>query len=480
MSFNIGRTASSWIIEGKILLKDFGTAVVADDVWSGNFCRKRQLFSSWTGQRVFNWPQMFGKLKFSTNAGVDYSLRKIDRNQLSAVIRNNSNATMKSMISMVNEGKRTVNKLIISSGQEALLSLKNKQNKLQGISALKIVCDEQIICAKSAQFPIPPELTIVPERYYFPNKTDKTTIKIKNVEPETAKLEIVLSANPGSTPLRKLTLSPATKIFSLNVAKLPPGRYVLKISSKDMGERVTGEDYRTIFLGYNINGLSPLPVKQTYSLNGKEFMLNGKLFFPLMGSGTPAKNRSPLAKNCFNVRYGPMGVCQNAPLSSNYGLPLATKKNNMVYFCLDDEKKVFAGLKKNAEGKAGKPILFNQLRYEAQFPLFRKTPEGLKELSQPDEYAKMYRYLKKIKPEALISIHTDRPLEAGSYAPAGDIVEISSYSSSYAPGNMLNSLEKEIRTVNLQIGEKPLIWWLGGSIPSPAPEQPKKLEAQLY
>jgi hypothetical protein len=477
----ISRYDKGWRIRGRIALKDLGvnTPVPQGTVWRVNFCStSNKRSTSWTGQRVFNRPERFGKMRFAASPGVDYSVLEANDDGIRIKLRNNTSGNAKIRFAAGSA---------LDKGVAETVSIKQAQTKIIQLKFIKTVFDNvtlslsvngKLQSAKNAILLKEALLTVTPNLYYFPETEKKIKVKINRVPKGSVRLQVEFTQN--NKKLQSFSLPANIKDFELKVADANPGRAVISVSAFDNKKRLLDEDFRVVFLKRNCNGLPSLPKEKKMSLDGSRFMLNGKLFLPISGTGTSKKNYSPLARNCFNAQYGSLGICKNAPHILPSGLPWVTRKDGKVYFLLESDLKNFARVKNYLLKTKKLPTVYRRLRYEANIPVYRKSASGLQALHPPAEYEKLYKYLKELAPDQLFSIHTERPADVGLYTKCADVIEFSSWTSSYAKDKMLFHMEKEIRDLRSKIKDKALIWWLGASIPSPDARNAEKIRSAAF
>ncbi|GEM_PF-5512343 len=122
---------------------------------------------------------------------------------------------------------------------------------------------------------------------------------------------------------------------------------------------------------------------------------------------------------------------------------------------------------------------FARLSYEAQLPLHIKTSDGKKfDVASQPYFAKLYTELKREYPDRLYSIHIDNLNLIPAFAPYCDILELTSWRASFAV-NMMRFLSQDMRAAKSAVG-KPVIFWIGGALPSPDQRSAELLRAAIY
>lgn len=122
---------------------------------------------------------------------------------------------------------------------------------------------------------------------------------------------------------------------------------------------------------------------------------------------------------------------------------------------------------------------FARLSYEAQLPLHIKTANGKKyNLASQPLFSELYAALKKEFPDRLYSIHIDNLNLIPAFGSCCDILELTSWRASFAV-DMMRFLAEDMHRAKLAAA-KPVIFWLGGSLPSPDQRSAEMLRAAIY
>ena len=118
----------------------------------------------------------------------------------------------------------------------------------------------------------------------------------------------------------------------------------------------------------------------------------------------------------------------------------------------------------------GEGLVFNRLAYEAQLAAMTQDgPDGEIAVAPSSAafYRSSYRELKAKYPDLLFSIHIDASHEARAFAEACDVFEQANWRCSYAP-NPLPTIERALDDLLDEAPRKPVLFWLGASIPDRA------------
>ena len=254
--------------------------------------------------------------------------------------------------------------------------------------------------------------------------------------------------------------------------RLAPGRYVAEYKCGSM------RSSRVFFLKEKPESeLPPLPENGELRIRGAGFRLNGGPVYLLGISHTPRTFFSELPG--FTLKTGP--GCRKNPvrLSGLPGIRLIRKPVTGYALASEWETQALPHLEKAA--KTGEPVII-RINYEAQMAVFltqadgslRREPEGWK------LYERFYRAAKTRAPESILSIHLDNLNVLERYADSCDVFEFASWRSSYSRGSMIRCLSGDFDLVRSIMKEKPLIVWLGGSIPDPECRTAEELRAGVY
>ena len=451
-----GVSDAFWFVQGRVALESIGLNAVEGKDFTANFGRnirdsRLKCSSSWTGQANFNNPQQFGNLSFSKSAEFDYSLE----NMSEIIFRNNGTGALNVRYSF-GEQQGSV-KIPVSAALTKKLATQNSM----GVVRLEISCEGKSF-SKEATIPYIKKLSIMPELYYCPKSKTAVKIAISCLLENVAAIEM-------QGDIKARTISPG-KEFEIDISNAKPGRYVLSAKALDKNNKILDEDKVVIFV-FDDTALSALPEKQEISIDGNVFMMNGKPFFPFMASNT--KDPSALAADSFNVKFGSHGVRKNAMERGSCGLGTRIDRTRGVVYEIGDDDVVIENIRKTIKA----PTFCRQLQYETQIPLRRKSTDTI--LDGSKTYLEYYKFIKENFPETLISVQVDKLDKTGDYMIASDIVEVASWQSSYAK-NMIMNLANDIKYAKNTIGERPLVWWLGASIPNPYVRDAESLRAASY
>ena len=257
---------------------------------------------------------------------------------------------------------------------------------------------------------------------------------------------------------------------SFSLEELKPGRYVLDASN---GKQRTS---RVIYFLEKHDPVSGLPAGSSFEINGNIFTAGGTPVF-LMGSSFTVK---PLPEDiCFNLKSGNFGFAQNSV--QLIGLPGKSYVRNLGCYIYpypekDEFFQMISQYMKHVDHDTPK---FFRMTYEAQLKTGFQAKNGpLKEVDSAQWHKEFYRYLKANHPVFYYSLQTDKGSSIPELAPHCDIFEVAP-AGSYSKF-MLNTLMESLPEARRIAGEKPLICWLGVSVPDNVSRTVEELRGAVY
>ena len=248
----------------------------------------------------------------------------------------------------------------------------------------------------------------------------------------------------GSLPFAKLRLS--------------PGRYVFEVTDGTHSVQQLFFVLKKVPCLPPVKGAVPLKIGKdlTFSMGGEKLYLLGL---------SRARVAIPY-KSVFNFAYNPAGARQNAVLMP--GMPggklVRRPFTGRIYGKDSQYLKRLADhvCKLKDEQKRG---VFHLLSYEASIPAVVRDSRGKIVPGSPADLLKRaYRTAKALAEHSLFSIHVDRADQIPYYAGSCDIFQCAFYSSSYGE-DMIPALVSDLERLRCAVPDKPLIFWLGGTIP---------------
>jgi hypothetical protein len=465
----VGKGNDSWILEGRLPLKEIGAKNVIGKKWQVNFCRNDSALkqpSSWTGQNDFNDKTQMGYAEIAEKPFGDLpfeSLNTIDGLQVCLI--NPHTKPSEFVVALLCDNKQYRYSYLLKAGESKRVSIKLPAAKDKKLT-IKI-SGNNFTFHKTAFLPYHKGFTITPDFYYLPLATKKLKVKIDNDIRNAAKIKIILRSSGKTLSEKEIDVSVPESEF--DISNLLSGRHVLSAFLLDGKGQKIAEDDKVFFTGKKTK-LSKLPEKQSFCIKNSLIFMNDKPFFPFMIS---ALKKTPIVSNCFNVRYGSFGNKKHARPRAGCGIA-SLRRTPFTLYVLANDNTIRDRIEKVPHRNA-----FVNIRYEAQIPLFRSTNSGLKELKSNTEYTKINKLIKQHSPKTLTSIQTDRLIKVKFFADCADIIEVASYYSSYAK-NPIRNMSKDIHSARQQTGNKPMIWWIGAAIPSPKFRNAENIRGATY
>ncbi len=479
------RWAGGWSLEARLPFAALGVGPPAPGTeWGLLFGRDRRRgdgsrgVSSWTGQGTFNAPARFGRGRFDACAGLDWEAESITPYEVRLIVRNNTDGTGTGEVAAVSDRETFVKPFGAQPGSAIPVAFAFPR-RLAGALALSLAGAGRREVRSAFLPPAESDFSASPDWYYAPASLPALAVALRCRIPGAVKAELALLHDETRAPLRMVSAG-LNGAASLDVAGIEPGRYLVRAEAVDDDGLALGSDLKPVFFG-RPRALPPLPRDGAYSLDGACLTLNGAPFFPFMASATPRV--PPQAGGWFNVRCGSHALRGGVAARGSWGLPGLVRTADALYYPLGPEAETRGIVRRTLAG-GSRGVLFRNLRYEAQIPLFRRGPDGLHPLDPVEAYAALYRQIKADHPEARVSIHWDvRDPEAenlAGYARCADILELSLWRSSMAR-DPIRCLARDLAAVREGIGpDKPLILWIGASIPEAAARTADAIRCAVY
>ena len=305
---------------------------------------------------------------------------------------------------------------------------------------------------------------LMPDRFYYTaaDKEIRFSHKMNGAEAVSARLY----------DDRRQVVAAVSGKNSIPLAGLRPGRYVLELSQGGIAVS------KVVFLLDRKPDPGPLPDGGPLRISGDRLYRGGRPVFLL---GLSPTSRSFLQfPNAFNFSYNRSGVRRNSVVLD--GLPggkLIRKPFVGRIFPPDDQyfEKIAARVRQIPPDQ---PAVW-RISYEAQIPKAVRTQDGALKPVPTDEFMlNAYRTVKKAAPGLIYSIQTDNPAKIGALSRACDVFEVAFYTSSYAQ-DIVSGLRRDVMRLrrDMQPG-KPVIFWLGGTIPNPHCRLAEEIRCGVY
>ncbi len=463
--------------------------------WLVNFARNRQGstadVSSWSGSRNFHDPTTYGKLHFGvTPTWAPAVITELDI----------TGSHIRSTIQLPSNPPGDLQAQILLD-QATVLSSK----KIDPLTPGFINFDENI---QSTFVPLKGSSQVTfkvfseSAQHVFLNLGASLTWQFHHLlsldkyyyTPEDGKLEFNLNPqfSPGSGPIEKLHLSLLQECHlnspcllsqnqealsgSLPLGGLPFGTLYLRASWEQGGTH-----FQTLKAFQYIPHLrkpAPLPTDAKLSCRGTQLLLNDKPIF-LVGACSTEKHFLH-NQDCFNLSYGKYGLQQNAVCLNTVQGATLLRKDGWVGYTFPPWEQYQELLHKQFQEPPAAQNCFWRIAYEAQLGAACKNTDGtLTYMDSAQWYQKIYRKLKQLSPDSLFSIQVDQLSVAAQFTPHCDIYEAATWSASYAK-EMMPNLQSDILAIREACPDKPILLWLGGTIPDKQSRIAEELRAAAF
>ena len=444
------------------------------EMWNVNICRTIKKkgaspeHSSWTGSSNFHDIYTMGQLRFSGETQEE-QLRifhcRINRNsklELEVAKTGKNHAYLQ----IFNNGKfSAVKKFSGTERQTFVFDLTNQYVPLKGECRISL-------------YLLGPYR--VPLQEFNGNlalcKTDFLTLdKMEYLNAKTMKCKVLKF--PGKAVIKDDTTTYLEQKITgneteLSLENLKPGRYVLDYTS---GDKRTS---RVFFIApETLPEVVELPEKGKFTVQNNDLLMDGKPFY-LLGISGGSKTHYPVPAG-FTLKYGD-GARKNAlPYHGTPGRRLVRKPVTGYAFQKNWENIIEKHLQNVS--KAEKPA-WRILCYEANLAVLFTQEDGSLKVDPEGHnvYRKIYKMAKKAAPDAVFSIQADKLDVMQNYIESCDVLEYAIGSSSYHPTDMIKHFGRDFDKVRSIAGTKPLVPWLGGTIPSPKNRTAEEIRAGVY
>jgi hypothetical protein len=320
----------------------------------------------------------------------------------------------------------------------------------------------EILCRTAGILPMPSVMLQLDRFYYVPSDS-----MIRFTNDLSGKVTVRLYDSVGKA------VRTADSGNSIPLAGLDPGRYVLEAAN---GSSTAS---RVLFLLERAPELGPLPADGPLTIAGGRLCRGGKPVY-LFGLSQTAKS-FPRFSDAFNLLYNRAAVRKNAVILA---APAGGRLIRQPFLAriFPPEQVFLEKLSAQVRQYRKQPIpRLWRISYEAQIPLAVKNADGkLVPADSKDFMYKVYLALKKANPEMIYSIQTDSPPRIRDFAPACDVLEAAYWSSSYSR-TMMPNLHRDMLKLKQDAGpDKPVIFWLGGTIPDKTCRIAEEIRAAVY
>lgn len=304
---------------------------------------------------------------------------------------------------------------------------------------------------------------IVPDLYYYPAAPETV---LKYTARGFSKPEITISplVPDSSSPERQTFPKCPGSAGSIVLKALKPGPYIFRMND---GKRSASCSFMVLPPGAETSGVPDSGLGNHLTLSGarKHALFISKCgepelraFYPVLG--VPGAEKLLSIRSCLSYGF-------ERGAATGYVFPASLEK-------------IVSAAAGPLGAREKDPRTLFRLCYEAQLPVLIREPGGDTRV-HPDGvsfYAEIYRALKKRFPDVLFSIQADGGDTAG-FARCCDIFETASWGSSYAPA-LMPSLPGDLAEIRKTAGEKPVLFWLGGSMPDGKIRTADELRAGIH
>jgi hypothetical protein len=480
-----------WTAEIRIAFASLGVGKPEPGtIWGVNLLRTRRApeeeHSTWAGVADRYQPKAFGRLVFGKPADVSYSILSMGDRETDYELRLRlRNATRQPIQVRSVWSSLPAAKDKSAAGVTTPLEPKEQQDVTVAcqladqtedvplgltvvVPAMLSVVNhetEQVYDARKGVLHEEAWLDLALDRYYYTPDVHQMQIAVTNRTKQGSAIKIEVTGGPDEGPVatKDLALSPDEHAYpvSFDIADWPVGRYV-------DSAHVVNEAAAKLFSIHRVMIKKRIQPARMPASGGKVsirsdgiLLLNGKPFCPFF---TTPGNQSPLATDCFNVRYGETALVSNPLDQPKIGLPWVTIEKGEILILLPEEKEMLEGIRRVVASRKSDPsILCWLIKYEAQYPLCRGTKEERVRLNNVEEFRKIRRHVKSVDPNHLTSIHTNRRDLLATYKDLADVIEVTfGYEKRMIPNKV-----DHLNTIRRLIGPgKPFIHWIGSSIPN--------------
>ncbi len=491
--FKVARGTDHWTVEMKLpyamLDADQPTP---GTTWGLNLNRSRWAgadneFGSWAGIiGGFNQPRQFGTVVFQQDGVLSYAVESIGGRKsnfnLALRFRNRTANDVKAQVNW--SGGRTTISVPAGGEQGATVSARITDSAQTDIPVgavgaqpmkLTLTAAGKTIGERRAGMIGGAEVTLDIERYYYPPDVKDVRIKLTNKTDVPGRFNVTVRHGDRVIATNRTDKDEIT----FDASGWPIGRFVVSADLESNDGRRLLSLHRVIHRRAIEPPRQPTAGAKLAVRDDGVFTLDGEPFFPYFPGPTP--HDSPLAQNCFNVRYGDIALVEHALDRPKVGLPWVTREDGKTFVVLPDEKTMYAQMGRLLKSRRDDPsILCWMIKYEGQIPLYRGVKPNREKLDNVAEYRRINTFIKKHAPNHLTSIHVDAAHHLLDYQHLADVIELAHWRSSYAR-QLIPNLTDSLTEVRKLIGpSKPFLFWIGSSIPDPKYRTAEEIRCAVY
>ncbi len=456
--------------------------------------------TSWAMMKgSFNQPMDFGQLVFGGCSEVSYSVISLrvrpEGNELRIRLRNgrDSSLTVRTEWSIDTYAQTATVRLRPNEEEETCIKSDFLPQTTTGIFelALAVVNTKtgEICDFRKGLWKLPPPSPLMEmslDRYYYTSEDQPVRIGFARKTKDGDSLEVEISRNLGEEPVisQHISLVPGKDNYdaSFDIAGWKAGRYVVSAHLLGKDREKLSSAYR-VFIKKNIEpAITPSPVPRVSIRSDGIILLDEKPFCPFFTCEAPQKNS--LTQDCFNVRYGDIGLVSRPLERLGVGLPAPVREytwnGNNVFTLLPEEKEMLEKIRNVVTARKTDPLLLYWfMSYEADVIPMCRGRENRVHLNNAEELRKISRFVKTVDPQHLTAIHLDPGGDLLGYRDSADIIEVA-VSSSYA-NFLIPNLVKDVVSVRETLGQnKPFLLWIGCSVPTAERRTAEEIRCASY
>lgn len=269
----------------------------------------------------------------------------------------------------------------------------------------------------------------------------------------------------GERPLPRFSrrrISSRALAGELPLGGLSAGAWLLRATFSSQGQ--TFFTYRAFRMDTEEPAVNALPSGRLRT-ERERLLIGNQPVFLLGASPTP---KTFLHENaCFNLAIANYGLQPDAVKAPILPGQKFVRRDGWVGYHYAEWEKLRAGWQETIRNAPAEQPLLYRVAYEAAMRAASLNADGSLTEHRPAEwYARVYRELKRISPQSLFSLHSDQPDNLRELADSCDVFQVACWQSSYA-SFMLSRLDSDMQQVRQTIARKPVLFWLGGTVPDP-------------
>ena len=448
-----------WIARFSIPFSEFGAAIPRDgSVWKANFAisiydGNIRKYASWSPTSSFHDTNAFGKIIFTSQCPAAIKSWNIKDNTLYVEFFIPEKSSIR--------GRCVVaGKIHPAENGKAAVLLTSSEIGPKNFSTvdIQLVDGEKIIHSERPDVPWQVRGAFNIDRFYVFSDREA------NYRHELAS-PVTLQIIRDKKVLKEITDLPSSGRLPLD--GIAPGKITVSAVSRKDGTFVN----RVLLIRDDSISAPPLPSGDIV-LDGKIIRFGSEPVFMVGTTGSTSWHL--VGKENFNLDLGTVNITKN-------GLPLRQlpvhrliRKPTTGYLWKNDWQKQLDRVVTTS------PVnRLHRICYEVQMDTYFNKDGKLTQLNTAAFIRDLFRQLKKQYPDRLFTVQCDHRQDIHLYADNCDVLEAACWSSSYAE-NLLPGLQSDMQYVRRIAKNKPVIFWLGVSVPNPESRCAEELRAGVY